>query len=697
MNISELEFRMKSTISDMGIRNSDLTRRHYFSNPTFEIRNPKSRLSRSRRSNPGGNPPGSPGHRGAFTLVEMLVAVGLVVLMMTLFATIFQMATGAMSTQKGLSENDQRVRLVLSRLRSDLNGNKSDANDPNRPYRTFRNLVPYGPDESPLVTLDRDGYFYISENDPNDDTDDVLALTVYMPTGSPERFTGRAAVVFPDSAGNYGTFNNPPAAQPPQPAGGNPYPPPAPASITAPANNPNNGQQYFQNQPEFDDIQGTPNLAGSSPYAEVCYFLRRGTLYRRVMLIRQPNLGGVQVQDGTPTDNAAVALNVAAIYGANGTRNTWTDFDYAAYYDMLSGLGLRFHGTGNTLIDSLATGASSANPWVPPFVLGNPAYRFGFDCTTVLSGGVQVPTANYGQPREYITTGAPATYFIGRFTHSETSDPTFGYPGNITGGSGNPLNSATTLNYNSTTGQVSNYSGPRGGEDVLMTNVLKFDIKVFDPAASVGPDGQPGVAGADDDGDGNFDVLPNGNPDLKELGWPGSDDGDFRDIGHLGATGFYSATPRNVPVTMIYNTFPPTGTYNMYPPAGSAYYAYPNTNYSNPVTNRNRFDTWNPRLSLTNTLDTSVTPNIAINECPPFRPFNFGTDGAPGQKNVDDDGDGNPDYLPNGTYDPKELGYPGTDDQPIALRAIQIKIVFYDRTSKQIRETTLIQSLLYQP
>ncbi len=138
-------------------------------------------------------PPGSPGRRAGFTLVEMLVAVGLVVLMMTLFATIFQMATGAMSVQKGLAENDQRDRLVLTRLRNDLNGNKSDPNDPNRPYRTFGWVVPWGPDEvkrhrhrlKPAVRPIA-GYFYISENDPNDDTDDVLALTVQFPSRSSE-------------------------------------------------------------------------------------------------------------------------------------------------------------------------------------------------------------------------------------------------------------------------------------------------------------------------------------------------------------------------------------------------------------------------------------------------------------------------------------------------------------------------------
>jgi hypothetical protein len=140
---------------------------------------------------------------------------------------------------------------------------------------------------------------------------------------------------------------------------------------------------------------------------------------------------------------------------ANGVRNVWTDFDYAAYFDLRSAVaGLRFHGTGNSVGaagDCILPNPSPTNP----FVLGNPAYRFGFDCTTMLSGGVQVPTATYGQPREYVTTSAPATFFIGRFTQAETSDPTFGYPGNQNGASGNPMDSTTVLTYNTTTGAVS--------------------------------------------------------------------------------------------------------------------------------------------------------------------------------------------------------------------------------------------------
>src|SRR5437588_4369291 len=88
--------------------------------------------------------------RRGFTLVEMLVAVGLVVMMMTMFTMIFQMATHCMTVQKGMADNDQRVRLVQSFLRNDLNGAKFDKVDPTKPipYRTFRNVIPFAADEN---------------------------------------------------------------------------------------------------------------------------------------------------------------------------------------------------------------------------------------------------------------------------------------------------------------------------------------------------------------------------------------------------------------------------------------------------------------------------------------------------------------------------------------------------------------------
>src|SRR5262245_48685261 len=111
----------------------------------FQIRNPKSEI-RNRLSTGRDHRPISHG----FTLVEMLVAVGLVVLMMVLFASIFQLATGTMTTQKGISENDQRVRLMVTMLRNDLGSTDNDpvTNTRIKARRTIRVLIPYSAGET---------------------------------------------------------------------------------------------------------------------------------------------------------------------------------------------------------------------------------------------------------------------------------------------------------------------------------------------------------------------------------------------------------------------------------------------------------------------------------------------------------------------------------------------------------------------
>ena len=58
--------------------------------------------------------------RGGFTLVEMLVSVALVLLIMTLFAQAFGIAAGSIKKQRGLAENDQRARSMVTILLGDL-------------------------------------------------------------------------------------------------------------------------------------------------------------------------------------------------------------------------------------------------------------------------------------------------------------------------------------------------------------------------------------------------------------------------------------------------------------------------------------------------------------------------------------------------------------------------------------------------
>ena len=476
-------------------------------------------------TDPGAYAPGSP--RFAFTLVEMLVAVAVVVVMMTLFTTIFQLATGAMAKQKGLSENDQRVRLVITMLRNDLASGPTDrvTNTQTRQCRTFRILIPYGAGETapPIYPIDgtsvngtittaiatptdRSGYFYISEGNPLDDTDDDLQLTVNVPASSNDRLFGRAAILLTDNTGNFGPAGT---TAPSQLVNGSlvpitPYPPSggtAPPLVQAPSVG-----SYFANQPEFDDILGVPNQVGSSTTAEVSYFLRNGTLYRRVMLVRDPNVS--TLDDHTPADGNSIPLLLNA-YTVAGGRNFWTDFDYSVFYGV-AGAPV-FHGLGDLAPTALNIGST----------LASPGTRWGFDATSAAGAGL-------GLPIEYVG----GTY-IGRYTHAETSDPTFGYPALIS--AGNPMQ----YSYANTTlavanGAVTQYpNGTRRGEDVLMSNVLAFDIKVWDPAASLGPDNAPGIAGVDDDGI-NLGNNATGIDDNGEIGAFGSDDGAWVDIGHSG-------------------------------------------------------------------------------------------------------------------------------------------------------------------
>ena len=101
-----------------------------------------------------------------FTLVEVLVTLALTMIMMLLFAQIFQIAGNFVTRQKGIGENDQSARILTTVLKTDLEA------------RSMRYVAPFHPNMSQLDEQNRQGYFYVSENSPADDTDDVLQFTI---------------------------------------------------------------------------------------------------------------------------------------------------------------------------------------------------------------------------------------------------------------------------------------------------------------------------------------------------------------------------------------------------------------------------------------------------------------------------------------------------------------------------------------
>ena len=375
------------------------------------------------------------GARG-FTLVEMLVAVALVLLMMGMFAEVFQIAGGSIAKTRGLAENDQRSRTLQTIIKADLD------------KRSFRWVYPFAANESASATEsnigNRQGYFYISENNPYNSLDDVLQFTVVSSITSRNK----------DESPYYGQALNL-------------------ASFSYP------------NQPDADDGQLNPNNTGLSTVAEVVYFVRNGNLYRRQLLIREPlSIAGSNAQpnDSIPITNpngtnvfgpivAAGPPQVPA-FQYSPTGPFWNDFDYSAYYNEVPAgtpTGANFLGS-----DSLNNaGSNSFNAIAAPF------RRFGHHHT-----GNGVTSGHAGRPKEFSANTAAAD-FIGRFTLQECSNSKFRYPQNTTTGGNIPTNPtlALTLDLNDKT-----VTGPedfsnetsRRGEDLLLSNVHAFDILVWD-------------------------------------------------------------------------------------------------------------------------------------------------------------------------------------------------------------------------
>src|SRR5579864_9373406 len=113
--------------------------------------------------------------RTGFTLVELMVTLALTLIMMVMFGYIFKSTGDFVTRQKGIAENDQSARILTTALRGDLQN------------RTMRLLAPFHPNMSSLRddSTNRQGYFYYSENNPLDDTDDVLQFTIKVPITNP--------------------------------------------------------------------------------------------------------------------------------------------------------------------------------------------------------------------------------------------------------------------------------------------------------------------------------------------------------------------------------------------------------------------------------------------------------------------------------------------------------------------------------
>lgn len=303
--------------------------------------------------------------------MEMLVAVALVLLMLTILSTIFGLATDTISAQRGIANNDQKARSLVTLIRRDF------------AKRTQRYPFPYFPTAASTFApdagsfSDREGYLYISTNNPSSFQDDLIQFTVNASIRSEDedttRYRGRATLL---------------------------------ADL---ASNPN--------QPEADDALLAGNDVAESDAAEITYFMRNGSLYRRVILLRDPvevlaqNLTDSQPRAGLlpsgPELFVADAVNGGGSF--NGINDFWQAFDFAA---VPTAYPFANHPSGVTFI---GISELSNDPGTPPILqLGIPANRFGFNNVT-------------GFSREH-TDDSAARRFIGRYLQAETSHPDFNWP-----------------------------------------------------------------------------------------------------------------------------------------------------------------------------------------------------------------------------------------------------------------------------
>jgi hypothetical protein len=625
----------------------------------------------------------------------MLVTLALTLIMMILFAQIFQITASFASRHKGIAENDQSARNLTTLLKTDLQN------------RTMRFVAPFHPG-MPALPDDpsRQGYFYYSENSPIDDTDDILQFTVQAPLD--RLLVGRATFLPTQTWQSGASYLTGAYVQPTQAnangciyvattggavGGGEPA---WPKVVGTPV--PDGGVTWqcvdATLQPDGDDgvlnYNSVGNLTpmdpsngysvnntGASQYAELSYFLRHGNLYRRVLLVRAPystSSGGTQ--PGT-TVNPMISGSYNAAGNVIGTGSFWTDFDYSARFDNnLTGTPLN----GPLFFDSSNLSNVPASGGTYP--LGRPDNRFGHDQTDG-SGtiGTTWPTASQtgnGAPREF-DTNTPPTFF-GRFTQEECTNSMFGFPGYIPA-AGSPMAQATTAIVNSVTGGITQYTaapvGARRGDDILLTNVLAFDVKLIDPHYVE-------TAGND--------VNRNG---IIEAGPAPA----FADVGHT-AGGDFQQSKNNYPVygphvAQSPNTYTVNGVlynYNNVFDTWHRMFDFDNidvnhthdTNGADPAPYRPRFgNSW--QATTVYTVGTIVDPVTNLSNGYIYKCSVAGTSGGPNDPfSLTDQVGGS--TITDGTVQWQTLA-------PVAVQAIQITVKYLDPTQNLLRQVTIVQSL----
>jgi len=535
--------------------------------------------------------PTGPESRHGYTLVEILTATVLMLIIMMAVTVIFASVTDSIGQSRATLEMTQRVRAVTALLKQDLEGITA-------------------PTTPPLHPKDNPGYFLIKEG-PIGPVVDPLSVAWNAEAASEDSTVGDI-----DDILMFTTRTK-----------GEPF-----VGIVK-------------------DASGTTQTI-TSDTAEIIWFVRGRTLYRRVLLVKPD-----------------VAFdNTAAGFYATSDLSVRKDWNTAGAPVLIA----------NSLAD-----------------LTKPECRFGFDPSpTVWTAPLPSNRATEGRPHPFFAkpwlgasySGGTTTKWVpglGMPILAECSAP------NWKAGDALPTNATPAAatdpvpiaefdawadphpwsNVEPLTGRLTVADGTRIGEDVVLTNVVGFDVKVWDPAAPILDGGPAGP------------LLP-GDPGYQDAATTflaGINSGSIAVAPPLGAyvdLNFLTALPRTNPLAYP-DTTATVGSLVLPAPHFGREGAFMSRVYGRqpggaffPAV----YDTW----SLHYEHNQRLVAGVPVGDEDRDGLFDEGSNG------FDDDG-------ANGVDDVGERETQPPYDVP--LKGIQIKIRAIEPGSRQVREVTIVQKL----
>ncbi len=493
--------------------------------------------------------------KAGFTLVELLMATTLSLMLLMGVVTVFASISAGVSDARALLETADRLRATKNVLQQDLAGVTATMLPPRRPEAN-------------------EGYFELIEG----------PLGVLRPVWDASNFAGSFAM-------------NTQMGEP--------------DTTVADVDD----ILMFTTRREDRPFVGKfPGGSLQSHVAEVAWFVRGHTLYRRVLLVAPQMLSVADATDATP-GNGRIDDTI------NDNWSYYRDYDVSARPVF----GPNLLGWIPNTLGDLTKRENRFAHWL------HGAQAFPFDASAF--GLLGLPLLQECSHPNWMTWNNPAAIPVGPHASNSTLQvDLWNAPHDWSTATPPP----PPPSLNPITGVLTAFQGPRAGEDVILTNVIGFDVKVWDPQAPIVSDGNV--------------MLQPGDPGyITAL------------INAMSASPTYTIATRGAYVDLNYVGNQPTlfglSHFSAPPDIGATGSAGPTRIY----------DTWS---------------------------FHYEYDG------IDQFGDGTTDLGTNGMDDNNDGVVDDSlemDTRPpyrAPLRGIQVKIRIFEPDTKQVREVTVVQDFL---